>query len=503
MGICRASVHRSFVCLFALFAASRALADEAPVASESQVDAPPPAAAAATPESVAAPAPVADTTAAAPAYPPPAPAFASGRPAMTREDWEKKIEGPYYTGLPLVNSDPDTGVGYGVRVFRFDNGERSNALFPYRAFDTRLYAQYFATTGGAQYHEVALDAPFFLDGPHRLKLNAVFDRNIAANWFGGGEFARSADALKDPVTGQRFDEMSAYLDSMRQVRNGTTYAFYNKFEIERPTLNGSWEELLDGGRLRLIAGLSLQHVRIRDAEGSSVKGLQGTNEVDATQGSTLLGEQCASGKLVGCGGGFNNMVKLSVSYDMRDFEPDPNSGYVLEASTQFGGTATGSADNYVKGAAQVRGFWSPFPEVADLVLAGRALYAVAGGDVPFYSLTAITLPDGDIEGLGGRTTIRGFKQSRFVGRVYALANVELRWQFVDFRAIGQRFGLMLCPFADAGRSFDRVADTTFAGLKTSAGAGFRIAWNQATIINVDYGRSQEGAGLYINFGHPF
>ena len=90
-----------------------------------------------------------------------------------------------------------------------------------------------------------------------------------------------------------------------------------------------------------------------------------------------------------------------------------------------------------------------------------------------------------------------------MGRVAALANAELRWTFVNFRAIGQHVGLMVVPFADAGRTFDRVSATSLSDYTFGYGAGFRIAWNQAPIINVDYGKSAEGSALYINFGHPF
>jgi hypothetical protein len=33
--------------------------------------------------------------------------------------------------------------------------------------------------------------------------------------------------------------------------------------------------------------------------------------------------------------------------------------------------------------------------------------------------------------------------------------------------------------------------------------GLRVAWNDATIVVVDYGRSSEDSGLYINFNHQF
>jgi hypothetical protein len=74
---------------------------------------------------------------------------------------------------------------------------------------------------------------------------------------------------------------------------------------------------------------------------------------------------------------------------------------------------------------------------------------------------------------------------------------------VSFDAARQHFGLMIAPFVDFGRVFDRVADTSLAGFRRGQGAGLRIAWNQATIVMLDYGVSDEGSALYVNFGHIF
>jgi hemolysin activation/secretion protein len=105
--------------------------------------------------------------------------------------------------------------------------------------------------------------------------------------------------------------------------------------------------------------------------------------------------------------------------------------------------------------------------------------------------------------LGGFRTLRGYRQNRFVGPVLALTNYEVRWTFVRFRVLKQGFGLMVVPFMDIGAVFDNVRTTTSAGWKRTQGVGFRIAWNEATIIMVDYGVSDEDSGLYINFNHIF
>jgi hypothetical protein len=57
----------------------------------------------------------------------------------------------------------------------------------------------------------------------------------------------------------------------------------------------------------------------------------------------------------------------------------------------------------------------------------------------------------------------------------------------------------------AGRVLD--INSNYFGLGDAALAGFggalRISWNLATLVTIDYGRSGEDAGLYINFGHIF
>src|SRR6218665_3968709 len=49
----------------------------------------------------------------------------SEKKRLRERDLKIKKEGGYITGLPLLNSDPNNGIGYGVRVFYYYNGERS------------------------------------------------------------------------------------------------------------------------------------------------------------------------------------------------------------------------------------------------------------------------------------------------------------------------------------------------------------------------------------------
>ncbi|MBE8355767.1 peptide-binding protein, partial [Leptospira interrogans serovar Pomona] len=56
------------------------------------------------------------------------------------EDICKKKEGWFPTGLPLLNSDPNVGVGYGVRVFLINNGKKTDPFFEYTPYRFRMFA---------------------------------------------------------------------------------------------------------------------------------------------------------------------------------------------------------------------------------------------------------------------------------------------------------------------------------------------------------------------------
>jgi outer membrane translocation and assembly module TamA len=84
-----------------------------------------------------------------------------------------------------------------------------------------------------------------------------------------------------------------------------------------------------------------------------------------------------------------------------------------------------------------------------------------------------------------------------------MANAELRVRLAETQLGKQRFAFNVAPFFDAGTVRDRWQDLSFARVKTSYGAGARVAWNQSTIISLDYGISQEDRLLYFGIGQAF
>ncbi|RYE87347.1 MAG: hypothetical protein EOO75_14585, partial [Myxococcales bacterium] len=348
------------------------------------------------------------------------------RPPLLDTEYARKKEGRYFTGLPLANSDPTSGLGFGARVYFFDNGHRDDRRFGYTPYLHRVFAQAFFSTKGLQFHWLDYDAPLFADSSWRLRAALIVGRNTSQNYFGRGE--RSMGDLTYSGAGRTFARASDYTREIERILpGGQTRSHYDKYDLLRPSILLGTEKLLLGGRLRPFVGLGFSYNRVHDYTGEDVvapsTGGRGTLEVPEL--TTRLREDCDRGLLVGCDGGWENVLRLAVVYDTRDFEPDPNRGIMAEVSGELGSKLLGSDFTFARVLTSVRGFWSPAPRLADVVLAGRLLYQVQSTGTPFFSQNILPFSEDFRLGLGGVRTLRGYQQDRFVGNVMAVANAEV------------------------------------------------------------------------------
>ena len=433
--------------------------------------------------------------------PPPPPDFGS-KFRLTDEDYRRKKEGSYFTGLPLANYDRNTGFGFGARLYRFIDGDRSDPLFAYTPYQHRFFAQAFFTTNGLQFHWLDYDAPALFGSPWRVRSQLIFERNTNQNYFGIGERAQRLGFSGAPGT---FSTYSAYSDAASRLQgNGTTYSLYDKYLFTRPLWIMSLERSLLGGIARSLFGFGFADVSIGDYTGKSADATAATGaSVKAPEAPTRLHEDCAAARIVGCQGGWDNTVRVGLAVDTRDFEPDPNSGFFGDLAADFGTRLLGSAYDYSRVMLALRGYVSPIPRYADLVLAARGVYEVQSAGAPFFSMDTFPFTEDPRSGMGGLRTLRGYRDLRFVGHVMALTNYEVRWTFAQTRALDQRFAFIAAPFLDMGRVFDAVRLTNLKHWNRDEGLGFRIAWNLSTIVMIDWAVSDEDTGFFINFNHIF
>ncbi|HEX4421054.1 MAG TPA: DUF5982 domain-containing protein [Kofleriaceae bacterium] len=424
---------------------------------------------------------------------------------LTPGDLASKNDGGYVTGLPLFAYSTDLGLGLGARAYYYWNGHPDDPRFATTPYLYRLFLQGFASTGGTQFHWLDFDAPRIFDTPYRVRSQLIWQRNTNTNYFGLGEHALPPLAFPGPGAGRSFTRYDDYARAQQQIgADGQTYGKYDQYDLLRPIFIASVERLVLDDRVRVLGGVGASYARIRDYSGKQVDASDAAGRtVQATEATTRLATDCAAGRLVGCAGGRDDFLRLGISYDTRDFEPDPNSGTFIDLALDTGTAALGSEYDYVRFLIAARGYWSPAPDAADLVLAGRLTFEAQSNGAPFFSMNTLPFTEDPRTGLGGHRTLRGFRQDRFVGSVMTLANGEVRWTFGHARIAGQRFGFIVAPFLDLGRPYDSLSGLSPRNWQTSYGGAFRIAWNLATIITVDYGRSSEDTGFYVNFNHIF
>lgn len=407
------------------------------------------------------------------------------KPTLTAEQIADKKEGMYVTGLPLVNYDADKGYGYGARVYLYDNGERESELFELTPYNHKLYAQFFQTTNGWSYHMVHYDAPYIGNSLFRLTGEIVYEKNTQANYF--GTTSDSLNNLTDTL-GNSYTTAQEQQDAL----DAQNSRYYNRYHLVKPKTEVNLARDFFGGLVRLSVGVNLERASVTDYNNTIV--------LDKYNAHNKLAEDKES--LIGYEGGWNNALKLAAVYDSRDFAPNPKNGSIHDFTLNLYGKFIGSDFQHQRYTFSSRNFFTP--ERADyFTLAVRGIYSVQHGDTPFFDQNVLSFADEYTTGLGGYRTLRGYAQDRFVADVKALANIETRFNFYETAAMGQSFEFMAVPFVDAGKVFDKVSDTDLSGYKYTYGAGLRIAWNQATIIMIDYGQSVEDSGLYINFGHIF
>jgi len=415
---------------------------------------------------------------------------------LSPADLARKNDGGYVTGLPLVAYSTDMGFGGGIRLYYYWNGHRDDPRFATTPYLFRMFAQAFTSTRGIQFHWLDFDVPRLADSPYRFRAQLIYQRNINNNYFGIGD--RSLQPLHFPGS-QDFGSYADYIAAQQQIAGGETFSKYDQYDLLRPIAIASVERLFLDGRVRVLGGFGISYAKIHDYSGHTVDATGGS----AVEAETRLATDCAANAIVGCGGGRDDFLRLGISYDTRDFEPDPNRGVFLDAALDAGTVVLGSQYDYVRLLAAARGYYSPIPERADLVLAGRATFEWQSSGTPFFSMDTLPFTEDPRAGLGGHRTMRGFRQDRFVGPVMALVNGEVRWTFGRGTLWHQKLAFIAVPFVDLGRPFDRLGDLTIRDWRLSYGGALRISWNLATIITVDYGLSSEDSGLYINFNHIF
>lgn len=423
----------------------------------------------------------------------PPPNFARYKHAQPDLLLKDKKEGRYITPIPIIGYDPDTGINIGAGASFFQNGKKTSPFFRIAPYEQMFLVQFIATTEKIYQFTASYDQPYLMGTPWRLRGELEVYKNPIYNYFGIGN---AGQQLTFPGSSRVFGSYRDYKDAIEEVSNNQTYSHYDEFKYSKVGVRGAAEYDLVGGLVRPLIGFQVSHIWVDDYSGQV--------RDSVVQQPTHLRDDCNSGRAIGCSGGNDIYLKFGLTFDTRDFEPDPKKGIVVTAMSEFSPKFLGSAFNYGRVTAGLMGYGDILKyKTQQLVITGRFAYNWQFGDVPFYSMNIFSFEDQDDVALGGIENLRGYALSRFIGPVGMVANVELRHTFANFNVFKQNIKLMAVPFLDYGRVFNDNSSITFKDWKMGGGAGLHLAWNLSTLVSFDYAWSAEDQAFYMDIGHQF
>ena len=431
---------------------------------------------------------------------------------MSDADLAKKKEGTFFTAIPDLSSDPVTGFGVGLRSNIYWNGTRTNPLFPYTPYLAKLKANAAYYTTNARELVLSLDVPYYNGSRWRFRIDFKAQQNPSNLYFGSTELTLGQLRLPStPTGGQTYSTYKEFDIARKTLRPGdsteapfVTDALSNRFRETEYMLNLKADYALGNGKWRIMGGYEIQHLSYLTFEGYIAEAIDSTGKsTTAPNGTSLLRRDYERGLVSGLDGGWISIIQTALIFDTRDFEPDPSRGYYFEIANEFSNPIIGSQFDFNKLFIQGR-VYKKLPIGPRTVFTARVGAGnIFGNQAPFFEFQDQWSPDGSINAMGGRQSLRGFRQNRFLARSMWFSNIELRVRLAETKFRKQRFSFTVVPFFDAGTVRDRWQDLNFSNIKTAYGGGLRIAWNQSTVLSFDFGLSSEDKLFFFGIGQVF
>jgi len=185
-----------------------------------------------------------------------------------------------------------------------------------------------------------------------------------------------------------------------------------------------------------------------------------------------------------------NEVRLL--WDTRDAPITPSTGRSGELFFEKASRIMGSDVDYIRYGADGKRFinWSNPKNIT--VIHGNYDWA-NGRFVPFYESPS----------LGGRNSLRGFGERRFVDSGSLVFNIEHRYIFSSLSLMGIQTNFEVAPFFDIGTVFPRLADMQRQDFRPVYGMAFRAAVKPNVVGDVEVGYGKEGVAVFVDINYPF
>jgi outer membrane protein assembly factor BamA len=396
-----------------------------------------------------------------------------------------KKEGVTVAGIPDVSSDPINGQGIGAEGSVFFNGKRSDPFFAYTPYRAELKIAAFITNKAQKSFSLGVDIPYVANTKWRLRGEAAYSVDPNQLYFGVTE--KSLAPLSYTSSSNQFVNNASFKEYENSLKGKN--AFYNTYTKTEAVLNISGERSFYEGRIRVLVGYEIAGINIKTP----------------LNDSSFVSQDAQAGHIKGYGQNRISLLQTGIVYDTRDLETDPSNGIFAEITNELSTTALGSQYNFNKTFVHVNGYYKLLPKTfKKVILCGSFGMGATSGAAPFFEYADEWSSEGDIDGMGGSKTLRGYKQARFAAAVMQYTNFELRARFMKLIILKQHLVFSAVPFFDEGGVWDNLSRINhLENLRYSEGLGLRIVWNANSVLRFDYAVSNEDHQFFFQLGHTF
>ena len=183
-------------------------------------------------------------------------------------------------------------------------------------------------------------------------------------------------------------------------------------------------------------------------------------------------------------------ARAGVVLDLRDSEPTPRRGALIEAIYSVADSSTAGDLDYTRVTVSAAGYLPIGPQ---LVVAARAVGERTGGTPRLGSYYRIEASDRPYGGVGGPASHRALEEHRLLGRHKLLANLDVRF---DAYAIPTLVRTTVVAFLDAGRVFEpEPFRLTTEDLHVGGGLGLFLLVGRAGVLGTTVGAGPDGLVL--------
>ena len=367
--------------------------------------------------------------------------------------------------LPVIKTDPNEGASLGALsafLLHNKNDEIGTMIVP-----QINYNENFGTT-------TSLFGAFYPEPGRRWEIHLAKSTHVNEDYtlkFRDSTFLDRTLELAGEVTA--FTDGSARFfgfQSQSSSRNETNYADGEKgFTFSVGYRLGPHVQLMVGDRFR---------------------------QVDIGRGAVLslpsLQDRFTAATVPGINGFTAHAQRVGATFSTLDNPDQPTRGLYATGVFEITTKALGSTANYRHYMLELKGFL-PLDGDRYVTVVRTAYNQTLNSDVPFLERSI----------LGGKNTLRGHGDSRFVDSSYLLLNVEARIRLFRYRLFNVNTDWQVAPFVDLGAVGKDLFAMTSRSFVVNPGIGFRAVVRPNVVGRVDIGFGKEGPAVFATLGYPF